>query len=173
MHWTRNINIFCVFIEATFPSWHLLQWEWLWFSPSLLPPSLPPPFSLPPFPLLLLSYLPPSLPPSCRLEFYGVELFTARDHHGVELGLGITGNGIGVFKNRTIITTFSWWALSVKKPGHWWWAIISHKTWPLVVSHYQSWSLATCSLKLRVSILDFAFSKAAIQNPKRNTGVWV
>jgi len=45
---------------------------------------------------------------SYRLEFYGVELFPARDHHGTELGLGITGNGIGVFKNRVIITTFSW-----------------------------------------------------------------
>jgi len=29
---------------------------------------------------------------SYRLEFYGVELFPARDHHGTELGLGITGN---------------------------------------------------------------------------------
>jgi len=46
---------------------------------------------------------------SYRLEFYGVELFPARDHHGTELGLGITENEIGVFKNRVIITTFSWW----------------------------------------------------------------
>jgi len=38
-----------------------------------------------------------------------VELFPARDHHGTELGLGITENEIGVFKNRVIITTFSWW----------------------------------------------------------------
>ena len=69
------------------------------------PPSLSfPPSSLP----LPPSSLPLSLLPTCRLEFYGVELFTARDHHGVELGLGITGNGIGVFKNRTAITTFSW-----------------------------------------------------------------
>ena len=44
----------------------------------------------------------------CRLEFYGVELFPARDHHGVELGLGITCNGISVFKDKLLITTFGW-----------------------------------------------------------------
>ena len=44
-----------------------------------------------------------------RLEFYGVELFGAKDHHGVELGLGITCNGISVFKGRTLITTFAWY----------------------------------------------------------------
>jgi len=42
------------------------------------------------------------------LDFYGVELFPAKDHHGVELGLGITGLGLSVFKNRILITTFSW-----------------------------------------------------------------
>ncbi len=44
-----------------------------------------------------------------RLEFYGVELFRARDQHGVELGLGITCNGISVYKGRTHITTFNWY----------------------------------------------------------------
>lgn len=43
-----------------------------------------------------------------RLEFYGVELYQAKDHHGVELGLGITGTGISVFKGRIVITTFAW-----------------------------------------------------------------
>lgn len=43
-----------------------------------------------------------------RLEFYGVELFRARDQHGVELGLGITCRGISVYKGRTHITTFAW-----------------------------------------------------------------
>ena len=37
-----------------------------------------------------------------------MELFQARDHHGVELGLGITCNGVSVFKGRTLITTFEW-----------------------------------------------------------------
>jgi tyrosine-protein phosphatase non-receptor type 4 len=43
-----------------------------------------------------------------RLEFYGVELFPAKDHHGIDLSLGITTDGIAVFKSRTIITTFLW-----------------------------------------------------------------
>jgi tyrosine-protein phosphatase non-receptor type 4 len=43
-----------------------------------------------------------------RLEFYGVELFPAKDHHGIDLSLGITTEGIAVFKSRTIITTFPW-----------------------------------------------------------------
>ena len=43
-----------------------------------------------------------------RLDFYGVDLFKAKDHHGVELGLGITGEGVSVFKGRTFITTFMW-----------------------------------------------------------------
>ncbi|XP_064402254.1 tyrosine-protein phosphatase non-receptor type 4-like [Halichondria panicea] len=45
---------------------------------------------------------------SKSLDFYGVELFPAKDHHGVDLGLGITGNGLSVFKSRILITTFSW-----------------------------------------------------------------
>ena len=37
-----------------------------------------------------------------------MELYQAKDHHGVELGLGITGTGISVFKGRIVITTFAW-----------------------------------------------------------------
>jgi hypothetical protein len=48
-----------------------------------------------------------------RLEFYGVELFPAKDHHGIDLSLGITTEGIAVFKSRTIITTFPW--INVRK----------------------------------------------------------
>ena len=42
------------------------------------------------------------------LDFYGVELFPAKDHQGVELGLGITSNGLSVFKSKAFITTFPW-----------------------------------------------------------------
>ena len=38
-----------------------------------------------------------------------MELFKAKDHHGVELGLGITCNGVSVFKGRLLITTFAWY----------------------------------------------------------------
>ena len=38
-----------------------------------------------------------------------MELFKAKDHHGVDLGLGITCNGVSVFKGRTLITTFAWY----------------------------------------------------------------
>ena len=51
---------------------------------------------------------PSLLPPSLRLEFYGVELYPAKDHHGIDLALGITTDGVSVFKSRTIITTFPW-----------------------------------------------------------------
>ena len=160
MHLTRNINIFCVFIEAACPSWHLLQREWLWFSPSLLPPSLPPPFSLPPPPPF------PLLSPSFSPSLLQVGILWCWVVHSS--GPSWCGAGAGHHWQRN-------WRLQ-KQNYHYNFllvSIISQKTWPLVVSHYQSWSLATCSLKLRVSILDFAFSKAAIQNPKRNTGVWV
>ncbi len=43
-----------------------------------------------------------------RLDHYGVELYSAKDHHGVELGLGITPGGISVFRHQTVMTTFSW-----------------------------------------------------------------
>jgi len=48
-----------------------------------------------------------------RLEFYGVEFFRARDQHGVELGLGITCNGVSVYKGRTHIITFAWYVVII------------------------------------------------------------
>ena len=64
---------------------------------------------------LSLSLSPPASPPlpPNRLEFYGVDLFPARDHHGVELGLGVTSNGISVFKDKILITTFGWLVLKL------------------------------------------------------------
>ena len=82
------------------------------FSP-FLPPSLclfAPSSSLLSLSLSLSLFL--SLSPN-RLEFFGVDLFAARDHHGVELGLGVTSNGISVFKDKILITTFGWLVLKL------------------------------------------------------------
>jgi hypothetical protein len=45
---------------------------------------------------------------SKRLEMYGVDLHSARDHENVEIQLGVSGNGMDVYRDDRRINRFSW-----------------------------------------------------------------
>ena len=134
-------------------------------SPSLLPPS-PPSFSSP---ISFLLSFPPagwnSMVLSCSQlgtimvwSWGWASLATELASSKTELSLQLSPGEH--YQSKNLATGGE--PLSVIKPGHWWWAIISHEAWPLVASNsgFPFWILLSPKLqyKIRNGILGFESS---------------